>query len=185
VCSVKLTLPAGLQRRLLHELECIEDKKLLTLPRDPHVLDVLDEFAAHMTAIRTKGSKKAEPAVAIPTARDIELFNQGLHTYFCRALPTILLYRFERLQFNELAASSEGPVEPGKVYGAEHLIRLFVKLPQLLAQVELPAASLAKFQQRFNELVKFLDKRASDFFNGTYEGASKQYCQDAADAFKP
>ena len=51
----------------------------------------------------------------------------GIRLYFDRALPTLLLYKAERPQFDELARL--GAIKPmagwSDVYGAEHLVRLF------------------------------------------------------------
>lgn len=54
--------------------------------------------------------------------------------YFDKALPLILLYRQEREQYDRLRASAGKDFVPSEVYGAEHLLRLFVRLPHLLAQ---------------------------------------------------
>jgi hypothetical protein len=50
----------------------------------------------------------------------------GLKMYFDKALPTILLYRFERQQFAEWQQRHPG-MRHSDVYGAEHLLRLFGK----------------------------------------------------------
>ncbi len=49
---------------------------------------------------------------------------QGLKVYFDKALGSILLYRFERLQYSELQ-HSHPDTEMSELYGAEHLLRLF------------------------------------------------------------
>lgn len=50
----------------------------------------------------------------------------GLRCYFDKALPTILLYKKERQQYHD--EMTENTSTPSKVYGAEHLLRLFGKL---------------------------------------------------------
>lgn len=60
----------------------------------------------------------------------------GLRLYFNKALGNNLLYRFERGQYGEQRkATGEDEPEMSRVYGAEHLLRLFGKclnaLPKL------------------------------------------------------
>lgn len=60
----------------------------------------------------------------------------GIKAYFDRALPVCLLYRFERPQLGAFLA--ERPAEDARplsqVYGAPHLLRLLVRLPELLRE---------------------------------------------------
>ena len=69
----------------------------------------------------------------------------GVRSYFNQALSAILLYKYERRQHRDLKESEDGkdgeggkPLAPADIYGAEHLLRLFVKLPELLAQARDP-----------------------------------------------
>lgn len=50
-----------------------------------------------------------------------EILN-GLRCYFDKALPSILLYKKERLQYREAVSDN---ISPSTIYGAEHLLRLF------------------------------------------------------------
>lgn len=50
---------------------------------------------------------------------------QGLVALFAMALPSRLLYRFERLQYAELFAADQGNLHLPSIYGAEFLVRLF------------------------------------------------------------
>ncbi|RHY97620.1 hypothetical protein DYB35_006659 [Aphanomyces astaci] len=72
----------------------------------------------------------------VPSVRSITRpMLEGLEAYFNRALPLILLYRHERAQYNQIAASStvtddssaadRAAAAPAAIYGAEHLLRLF------------------------------------------------------------
>lgn len=47
---------------------------------------------------------------------------KGLSHYFDIALPTVLLYKNERQQYKEVIVDN---LSPSRVYGAEHLLRLF------------------------------------------------------------
>jgi hypothetical protein len=59
---------------------------------------------------------------------------QGIENYFDKALGMLLLYKQERHAHQALVAAH--PNTPASLlYGAEHLLRLIVKLPSLLQQV--------------------------------------------------
>lgn len=47
----------------------------------------------------------------------------GLRSYFDKALPTLLLYKRERQQFEQQI--NDPTASPSTIYGAEHLLRLF------------------------------------------------------------
>lgn len=53
---------------------------------------------------------------------------------------------------------------PSSVYGAEHLLRLFVKLPELLPLTNIPHQNYAALETRLMDFVKFLQKHQSSFF---------------------
>ncbi|KAL8031504.1 hypothetical protein ABFS82_13G029700 [Erythranthe guttata] len=55
-------------------------------------------------------------------------------------------------------------LSPSRVYGAEHLLRLFVKLPDML-ETETPT----ELQQRLNDLLRFLQSNQGAFFNSNYQ----------------
>ena len=102
-----------------------EPRKLLQLPRAPNVVSIIEDFLALK-------EKKADNEQFL---RYKELLN-GLRIYFDKALPKILLYRQEREQWS-LAKKID---KPSQVYGAEHLLRLFVRFPKLLSNITLRLA---------------------------------------------
>jgi hypothetical protein len=97
---------------------------------------------------------------------------KGLRCYFDKALPAMLLYKKERQQYSE---EVKGDVSPSTIYGAEHLLRLFVKLPELLASVNMEEDALNKLQQKLLDILKFLQKNQSSFFLSAYDGGSKDF----------
>ena len=110
---------------------------------------------------RTAAARPANARISsMPQARRTSherLYNEiceGVRAYFNQALPTLLLYKFERRQVTHASVASQ-PIQqsrraqrahacaratwqyrdvkeasrnPAEVYGAEHLLRLFVKL---------------------------------------------------------
>lgn len=64
------------------------------------------------------------------TVRDVQLLRvnvNGLMGVFSMALPSRLLYRFERPQYAELFQNRphDSQLDPAHLYGAEFLVRLF------------------------------------------------------------
>ncbi|KAM3758148.1 hypothetical protein ACB098_01G021100 [Castanea mollissima] len=126
--------------------------KLVKLPRAPNVDEILKKYLGYRL--------KKDNSIADSVGEILK----GLRCYFNKALPAMLLYKSERRQYNE--AISVGP--PSTVYGAEHLLRLFVKFPELLYYAKIEEETLMELQQELVEFLKFLQKHRSAFFLSTY-----------------
>ena len=98
----------------------------------------------------------------------------GIKTYFNQALSTILLYKFERKQFRDIRDEHKStPLVD--VFGAEHLLRLFVKLPELLAYCKLQREHLTVLVAKLTELLKFLQANKAKYFIAEYVDAEEDY----------
>ncbi|XP_062183996.1 protein MRG1 isoform X2 [Phragmites australis] len=141
--------PLTLKKQLVDDWEFVTQLgKLVKLPRSPTVDDILKKYLEH----RTKKDNKINDSYA-------EIL-KGLRCYFDKALPTMLLYKKEREQYAE---EVKGDVSPSTVYGAEHLLRLFVKLPELLAFVNMEEDALNKLQQKLLDILKYATSCLSFF----------------------
>jgi len=144
---VRVVLPKELKDQLVSDWERVtrEPRAWVPLPRDPCVTAVLDRFVAR------RGAKKWRSVA------------DAVRSYFDAALPKLLLYRYEREQWESVKARRAGAA-PSDVYGAEHLLRLLAKLPVLLAKTDLGPAEAAATSAKLGELAKFLrDDRAALF----------------------
>ncbi|KAJ4841057.1 hypothetical protein Tsubulata_028357 [Turnera subulata] len=151
---VDLQMPQTLKKQLIDDCEFITHLgKLVSLPREPNVEDILKKYKQYKLRKDNLVSKSDEEIM------------QGLRCYFDKALPVILLYRSERQQYFE---ATRNVVPPSKVYGAEHLLRLFVKLPELLAYVNIEEETLSELLQKLLDFLKFLQKNQNVFFLSTY-----------------
>lgn len=115
---------------MVDDWEFITKRNLLVpLPREPNVEEILSSYRVHYLSIK-KDHKASRPPAVLDEVLD------GLKAYFNKALGNNLLYRFERAQYvqqrKEWNAAQDGKedeedktMEPSKVYGAEHLLRLF------------------------------------------------------------
>ncbi|KAL2499629.1 Protein MRG1 [Abeliophyllum distichum] len=153
---LKIQIPSTLKKQLVDDWEFItQQNKLVKLPRSPNVEDIFTKYLDY----RSKKDGMKTDAVG-------EIL-KGLRCYFNKALPVVLLYQKERDQYHEAVSDN---VTPSNIYGAEHLLRLFVKLPELLAFVKIDAETLIRMQQKLHEFLKFLQKNESTFFLATYDG---------------
>ena len=125
-----------------HDWEQIVGKPIhwAPLPRKPCVADLLQTYAA----TKRQGGAHGQ------AWRD---FAGCLISYFDAALPRLLLYRQERQQY-DLRARGRGA--PSRLYGAEHLVRLIIKLPKLLAQTNLTKGEIPRLKRKLEDLLKYL-----------------------------
>jgi mortality factor 4-like protein 1 len=133
-------------------------EQLVQLPRSPNVDGILKKY------IDSQMKKHGR------VTDSLEEILKGLRCYFDKALPVMLLYNNERKQYEE---SVSGGVSPSTVYGAEHLLRLFVKLPELLVHVNMAEETLKELQDNFVDILRFLRKNQSVLFVSTYKAVEE------------
>ncbi|CAH9108657.1 unnamed protein product [Cuscuta epithymum] len=156
---IKIQIPSTLKKQLVDDWEFVTKKNVLVkLPRSPTVDDMLTKYLE----LRSK----KDGAMADSVGEIIK----GIRSYFNKALPVILLYKEERQQYHGIVSDN---VSPSSVYGAEHLLRLFVKLPELLACVKIEEETLISLQQILLDFLKHLQKNQSAYFLSSYEGGAK------------
>lgn len=191
--AVKIHLPDAIKSLLVDDWEAItKNQSLVPLPVDNPVTKILDDYRREESKFRKHGSADADI---------LEEIIIGLLEYFNRALPRILLYRPERPQWNEIstilesaenvpktkkakltAPTKEGfdPAgiagkKPAEVYGAEHLIRLFVSLPELIAQTNMDKQAVSKLRDEIQRMSEWLGRSANRYFNKQYESYGAEY----------
>jgi len=175
--EVKLVVPEVLKAAMVDDWEAVtKNGQLVTLPRQPCVDDLLMEFREHIWSLAASNA---------PSKREENLpqFLIGIKTYFEQALGTSLLYRFERPQYAEILRKySYGPDVPAEqvkansnLYGAEHLLRLLVSLPTLVAFASMDTSSTNIIREYSNHLLEFLARGKDRFFLHQYEDTSSHY----------
>lgn len=148
---LELSLPAVLRLQLLSDMDAVvQEGRLVSLPRRPCVREVLGRYAE----LRTPRSKTKTDTSCAEVV-------EGLVSYFDAALPRVLLYAEEKARHAQLAGSE---TEPSQVYGAEHLLRLFVRLPDLLPYHRLDPASQDLLQERLQDVLNYLAKHRAKLF---------------------
>jgi len=162
--QISLRVPGQIKKCLIIDWENITRNKMLCeLPRNNTVSALLQEFLT---------SKNRTPDNA-----DImtEVIN-GLKQYFERALPFLLLYRFERPQYEEWHAKKNNKETVCDLYGPEHLARLFVKLPELLSHTQMMTSEMTLLQAKLVEFLRWFAKHPH-YFNLNYKTTTREYQQ--------
>lgn len=160
-------IPGPLKTQLVDDWEFVtKEYKLVKLPREPSVTQVLEEWV--------KVRRNA------PATREVA---EALKTYFNAALPTILLYRTERMQYMEYCVKDgerASDALPADVYGAEHLLRLLLKMPYLLdSSSGVDREMMVRIAERVNDLAKHIQKNGRILLMAEYESVSEDYLQRA------
>ncbi|NXH09769.1 MO4L1 protein, partial [Bucco capensis] len=168
--EVKVKIPEELKPWLVDDWDLItRQKQLFYLPAKKNVDSILEDYANYKKSRGNTDNK--EYAVNEVVA--------GIKEYFNVMLGTQLLYKFERPQYAEILA--DHPDAPmSQVYGAPHLLRLFVRIGAMLAYTPLDEKSLALLLNYLHDFLKYLAKNSSALFSSSdYEVAPPEYHRKA------
>ncbi|XP_053278976.1 mortality factor 4-like protein 1 isoform X1 [Pleuronectes platessa] len=168
--EVKVKIPEELKPWLVDDWDLItRQKQLFHLPAKKNIETVLEDYANYK---KSKGnSDNKEYAVNEVVA--------GIREYFNVMLGTQLLYKFERPQYAEILAEHQD-MPMSQVYGAPHLLRLFVRIGAMLAYTPLDEKSLALLLSYLQDFLKYLVKNSSTLFIASdYEVAPPEYHRKA------
>ncbi|KAF2497586.1 MRG-domain-containing protein [Lophium mytilinum] len=173
--AVRIYTPDRLKSLLVDDWENVtKNQQLVHLPSKKPASLILDEYFEFEKARRRAGSAEYDI---------LEEVVQGLKEYFNKSLGRILLYRFERQQFFEIHERMETPNDTlsGQqivdVYGGEHLLRLFVSMPELIAQTNMDHQSVNRLREELSNMLNWFSKEANvnTFFTATYESPGQEY----------
>ncbi|KYQ93265.1 NuA4 histone H4 acetyltransferase complex subunit [Tieghemostelium lacteum] len=164
VNTVEFTLPLNLKSVLVENWSLIvNDKMLVKLPKSPTISEI---FKGYITS-RQKD-------------KDIDEVTEGLKSYFNKALGPILLYKFERLQYKDILKTY--PKTPmSDIYGGEHLLRLFVKLPLLLSTLNMEDKTISIIKKSFEDILKYIEENEITIFIKDYITPSNAYVKSFTD----
>jgi hypothetical protein len=169
----KLELPYNIKRHLVDEWNLVttEPKRLVHLPRTHTVENIFAEYIANKKKELGKKTEEDFEEDGKNLEEQLQEFQDvvdGLIVWFDRALPMTLLYRQERGQYNKIMqklskAVGEGELEtespaPSKVYGVEHLARMFVRMASLMRGIYVKADDINIFYEKVADFLRFLNK---------------------------
>ncbi|KAM5362995.1 hypothetical protein ACJZ2D_012269 [Fusarium nematophilum] len=174
---INLPVPDHIQAMLVDDWENItKNNQLVPLPHSKPVSKILEDYLAYERPHREEGSSSMDI---------LEEVVAGFREYFEKALSRILLYRFERHQYMDVRKLWEN-AESGSetktvcdVYGAEHLARLIVSLPELLAQTNMDQQSVTRLREEIGKFTVWLGRNCETYFANEYETPSQDYIDKA------
>ncbi|KAI8334310.1 MRG domain-containing protein [Chlamydoabsidia padenii] len=150
--DLQLDMPSSLKGILIEDWENITKEGLLVnLPAKTTVSDILDQYYHS----QHKGNDDR-----------LNQTIQGIKLYFRHLLGNMLLYRSEREQYIDLLRSNKNVVD---IYGAEHLLRLFVELSAIMMEAKLDTDTLEQLQITFMDILTFLHNNEKDYFAKDYK----------------
>ncbi|KAJ4255560.1 Esa1p-associated factor [Fusarium torreyae] len=174
---INLPVPDHIQAMLVDDWENItKNNQLVPLPHNKPVTKIFEDYFAHERPHREEGSSSMDI---------LEEVVAGFREYFEKALSRILLYRFERHQYmdvKKLWENTESNPEITSVcdvYGAEHLARLIVSLPELLAQTNMDQQSVSRLREEIGKFNVWLGRNCETYFVNEYETPSQEYIDKA------
>ncbi|KJZ80241.1 hypothetical protein HIM_00091 [Hirsutella minnesotensis 3608] len=175
---INIPVPDHVQAMLVDDWENItKNNQLVPLPHPKPVSQILESYLAHERPHREEGSASMDI---------LEEVIAGLREYFEKALSRILLYRFERHQYMDMRKLWDTNTEENSdyksvcdVYGAEHLARLIVSLPELLAQTNMDQQSVSRLREEIGKFTVWLSRNCETYFVSEYETPSQEYIDKA------
>jgi len=169
--EVRVNMPDELKELVVDDWDMItRNNKLCRLPATKTIDDILNDYVQFRNSHKGKqGNGNVNETVT------------GIREYFNEMLGVHLLYKCERPQFNDLLEELEKlpgaapPIEDGgstakpryqltSRYGFPHLLRLFVKIGQMLAYTDLDQKAIKSITGWLHEFLDYLTRNKANFF---------------------
>jgi mortality factor 4-like protein 1 len=173
--AVRIYMPDRLKSLLVDDWENItKNLQLVQLPSAYPAGVILDEYLKHVKDANARTNIEQDI---------VEEVIAGLKEYFNKSVGRLLLYRFEREQFYDIWTRINQPTDDlaGKpladIYGGEHLLRLLVTMPELIAQTNMDHQAVTRLREELSQMTTWLSKEAqiNTFFVPTYESPGQAY----------
>lgn len=153
--EIKIKIPDELKMWLIDDWDAINRQhKLVDLPANKTVSDIIDAY------VQAKKATKSTTPVKEAVLTDVM---GGLKTYFNVMLGSQLLYKSERPQYADILRESPD-TEMADIYGAMHLLRLFVRLGTILSYTSLDEKSISYLMAHVQDFLRYLQKNVAVYF---------------------
>lgn len=173
--AVRIYMPDRLKSLLVDDWENItKNLQLVQLPSGKPASVILEEYYDFVSASGHRNSTETDI---------VEEVVAGLKEYFNKALGRLLLYRFEREQFYDIHTRIDQPTDElagktlAEIYGGEHLLRLLVSMPELIAQTNMDHQAINRLREELSSMTTWLSKepQINAYFASVYESPGQAY----------
>ena len=185
----KITLPFALKKIVVDEWEIVSQCHMVpNLPSSVPVRSILDKYLkSKFDILRQKPASNEK----IETYKSTDEGNQerewvnmveGIAIYFDEALLVRLLYQQELPQHQSIMKAKDSDLKHKRkceIYGCEYLLRLFVRLPGLIEDSNIPEPQKRHIYSKIGDLVRFLHKHQDEFFVQAYRKPLGNECMDS------
>ncbi|OAP59615.1 mortality factor 4-like protein 1 [Fonsecaea erecta] len=159
--SVRINVPDHLKNLLVDDWENVTKSLLLVpLPSKAPANYIIDEYFNY---------EKMNRRLCSPDADILEEFCAGLKMYFEKAVRKL----WESGRHKEWEGKG-----PGDCYGAEHLTRMIVNLPEMIAQTNMDADAVLRLKTELSKFVVWLSRNSEKYFCAKYEKPSAEYLEN-------
>ncbi|KAL8921508.1 MAG: hypothetical protein Q9208_005662 [Pyrenodesmia sp. 3 TL-2023] len=173
---IKIPIPDYIKSLLVDDWEEVtKNLALVPLPAQKPVNMILRDYV------------EEEKPKRFPGSADMDLLEEvvaGMKEYFDVALGRMLLYRFERQQYLDVRKSWgeqkgewKDKTGPADTYGAEHLCRMIVNMPEIIAQTNMDGQSVNRLREEMTKFLHWLNKNTKTYFLAKYETADQDYIE--------
>jgi mortality factor 4-like protein 1 len=154
--EINISIPKDLKTYLVDDWHAINSQhKLAELPAKITVEEIVEKYKQQKKSKGISGGGGK--------GQSCEDISNGILEYFNVMLGSQLLYKVERTQYADIL--QKYPDKPmSQIYGAFHLLRLFVKLGTVLSFTTLDKNNIRVLIGHLGEFLKFLEAEQKEFF---------------------
>jgi mortality factor 4-like protein 1 len=167
--QLRLRISPKLKQTILDDYDMVMNRgRILRVPRPggSTVTEILDAWKKKMNDM--------DDVVGDEQIESIEIVAESLVKYFNTSLRQFLLYHIE-VPLCDRMLGSEGGKLAADLYGAEHLVRLLVKLPELVCVALMALPESAKYIVAVEDLLQDLIGYLADSRNTSIFAAADEY----------
>eukprot|EP00127_Corallochytrium_limacisporum_P004801 Clim_evm2s180 gene=Clim_evmTU2s180 len=164
ISPFEIAIPQILRLQLIDDRDFITNRQMVVpLPRELTVTGLLNNYYR----------RRKQQHRLVENQKTMVEFVHGLKVYFDVALGSLLLYRQERPQYVE-ALLKHKDTPTSELYGPEHLLRLFLRLPQMIARTSMDRKSIATLKACCLDVLAYMEEEYDSMFLKEYDNVTPE-----------